>query len=120
VPVEHEAEHAAVAAPPAHAPTEVGHVAPGHEVGPEMPEPVSEAEPVAVVEPTVAEAPVEVEEPVVAAHVPETLLVEEPAASAATPPRETVPPPAPRPVMPPPTGRVLPPRPIVMASVMMS
>ena len=41
----------------------------------------SEAEPVAVVEPPVAEAPVEVEEPVVAAHVPETLVVEEPAAA---------------------------------------
>ena len=108
-PVDPEAEHAAVAPPPVHEPAEAAHVSPAaHDVVLEVPEPVSEAEPVAVIEPPVAEAPVELEEPVVAAHVPETLVVEEPAAPAATP-RETAPPPAPRPVMPTPTGRVLPP-----------
>ena len=83
-PADLEAEHAAVAPAPVHEPTEVAHVSPAaHDVVSEVPEPVSEAEPVAVVEPPVAEAPVEVEEPVVAAHVPETLVVEEPAAPAA-------------------------------------
>ena len=81
--VDPEAEHAAVARRrPSHEPAEAAHVSPAaHDVVSEVPEPVSEAEPVAVVEPPVAEAPVEVEEPVVAAHVPETLVVEEPAAA---------------------------------------
>ena len=95
------------APPPVHEAIEVAHVSPAHEEVSDVPEPGSEPEPVPVVEPP-TEAPVEIEEPVVPAHVPETLVIEEPAAPVATP-REAVPPPAPRPVMPPTTGRVLPP-----------
>ncbi len=100
---------------PVHEGIEVAHVSPANQAANQVkeavldvPEPVSDTEPVAVVEPPAAEAPVEIEEPVVAAHVPETLVIDEPASPVATP-REAGPPPAPRPVMPPPTGRVLPP-----------